>query len=137
MKIRSKITCAMVLICILSSVSILIVNYSISIRNLDKYMNENVEIRASNIANNVSQWLALEEKALYEIAHTLTYNNNFDPTYVENYLREKNDKNPNVYDYYISLSDNTMITGSGWQPSSDYIGTEREWYVEAVSNNKS
>lgn len=135
MKIKNKITLAMVLTCILSAVSILIVNYSISIRNLEDYMHENVQVIASNTAKDVGKWISLQENTLTEIAHTLVYNNNFERSYVENYLKEKNDQNSNVYDYYLSLYDNTVIAGSGWVAPSDYIGTEREWYVTAASND--
>lgn len=132
MSIKNKIIIAMISITILSVASVLAINYTMIIDNLEKYIYQNFYITASNIAKNISKEIILQKTYLDEIAHNLAYNNNFDKSYVENYLKEKSNRNSNVYDYYLSLIDNTVIAGSGWEPPSDYVATEREWYTAAT-----
>ena len=132
LSIKNKIIIAMISITILSVASVLAINYTMIIDNLEKYIYQNFYITASNIAKNISKEIILQKTYLDEIAHNLAYNNNFDKSYVENYLKEKSNRNSNVYDYYLSLIDNTVIAGSGWEPPSDYVATEREWYTAAT-----
>lgn len=131
MNIKNKITTAMILMCVLSIVFILAVNYTMTFSNLEKYIHENFYITVSTTAKNVGKEIVLQQTYLVETAHNLAYNNNFEPSYIENYLREKNHQNPMVYDYYLSLTDNTVISGSGWEKPSDFIATEKEWYTAA------
>lgn len=135
MSIKNKIIIAMISITILSVASVLAINYTMIIDNLEKYIYQNFYITASNIAKNISKEIILQKTYLDEIAHNLAYNNNFDKSYVENYLKEKNNRNSNVYDYYLSLTDNTVIAGSGWEPPGDYVATEREWYTAATAED--
>lgn len=135
MSIKNKIIIAMISITILSVASVLAINYTMIIDNLEKYIYQNFYITASNIAKNISKEIILQKTYLDEIAHNLAYNNNFDKSYVENYLKEKSNRNSNVYDYYLSLIDNTVIAGSGWEPPSDYVATEREWYTAATAED--
>ena len=135
LSIKNKIIIAMISITILSVASVLAINYTMIIDNLEKYIYQNFYITASNIAKNISKEIILQKTYLDEIAHNLAYNNNFDKSYVENYLKEKSNRNSNVYDYYLSLIDNTVIAGSGWEPPSDYVATEREWYTAATAED--
>lgn len=135
LSIKNKIIIAMISITILSVASVLAINYTMIIDNLEKYIYQNFYITASNIAKNISKEIILQKTYLDEIAHNLAYNNNFDKSYVENYLKEKNNRNSNVYDYYLSLTDNTVIAGSGWEPPGDYVATEREWYTAATAED--
>lgn len=135
MSIKNKIIIAMISITILSVASVLAINYTMIIDNLEKYIYQNFYITASNIAKNISKEIILQKTYLDEIAHNLAYNNNFDKSYVENYLKEKSNRNSNVYDYYLSLTDNTVIAGSGWEPPGDYVATEREWYTAATAED--
>lgn len=134
MKIKSKIVAAMVLICLIGILSMTLINYNLSIKSLEKEVNDKVQGVAGITAKELDKWMAVQKQSLEEIASSLVYNNNYDYDYVFGFLNGQIEKNEGN-EYYIGLNDGSLISGSGWIPPDDYITTERDWYIGAVDSN--
>lgn len=133
MKIRSKIVVAMVVICLISIFSMVLINYNLSIKSLENEIGERIQGVAANTAKELDKWMAVQKQSLEEIASSILYNDNYDYNYVFGFLNRQIKKNEGN-EYYIGLNDGSLISGSGWIPPDDYITTERDWYIGAVSN---
>lgn len=134
MKLKSKIILSSVLICIISILSIAIINYFISIKELEKETNTRAQLEAINIAKDINTWMALQIDSLEETLQGLLYYNNYEYDFVHKYFLEKNNLNEGN-EYFVAFSDKSFISGSGWMPDSNYDPTVRDWYVGAKSTN--
>lgn len=131
MKIKSKIILAMVVICIISILSMILINYNLSIKKLEDEINDRVQGIATSTAQEIDKWMAIQKQSLERIASSLVYNDNYDYEYVFRFLESQIEQN-NGNAYYMCLKDGTFIDGSGWIPGDDFIPTERDWYKDAV-----
>lgn len=131
MKIRTKIILFTVLICIISIISISLINYNVSIKGLEREVNSNTQGISTITAGEIDKWMALQKDSLDETLNSILYNNNYDYDYVYKFLESQSEKNEGNA-YYIGLSDKRFVSGTGWIPPAEYDITEREWYKEAI-----
>jgi methyl-accepting chemotaxis protein len=131
MKIRTKIILFTVLICIISIISISLINYNVSIKGLEKEVNSNTQGISTITAGEIDKWMALQKDSLDETLNSILYNNNYEYDYVYKFLESQSQKNEGNA-YYIGLSDKRFVSGTGWIPPAEYDITEREWYKEAI-----
>lgn len=134
MKLKNKIILFTVLVCIISVLSISIINYMVSIKRLESEVGEKVQLEATSIAKDIDKWMAIQKDSLYEVIESMIINNNFEYDFAYNYLKEASERNPGNL-YCMAFSDKYFIDGSGWIPESSYDPTSRDWYVEAVDTN--
>jgi len=134
MKLKSKLVLFSVLICMVSVLSISIINYFLSVRQLEAEINTNGQLETVNIAKDVDKWMALQKDSLEEVLHGFIYNNNYDHDVVKNYFVSKNQINPGN-GYYVAFSDKYFIDSADWIPGSDYDPTSRDWYIGAKGTN--
>ncbi|NOH15493.1 methyl-accepting chemotaxis protein [Clostridium cochlearium] len=134
MKLKNRVVMSTVLVCIVSVLSIFTINYMVSIKNLEKEVNEKVQLEATGIAKDINSWMSLQKDSLYEVEEGLKVVNNYKYDFAYNYLNKAIQRNPGN-EYYIAFSDKSLISGSGWIPDSSYDPTSREWYAGAVGND--
>jgi methyl-accepting chemotaxis protein len=134
MKLKGRIVVLSVLICIISVLSIVAVNYFISIQRLEREINTNIQLETVSIAKDSDKWMALQKDSLEEVLQGLIYSNNYDYDWIHNYFVGKNKINDGN-EYYVAFSDKSLIAGSGWVPDSSYDPTLRDWYIGAKETN--
>lgn len=134
MKLKGKIVLFTVLICIVSILSVSIINYRVSIKKLEEEVNGKVQLEAIGIAKDVDKWMALQKDSLYEVIESMAVSNNFEYDFAYNYLKEASERNAGNL-YCMSFTDKEFVDGSGWVPDSSYDPTSRDWYVEAIDND--
>ena len=134
MKIRSKVTLFSIIICLISILSISLINYFISIREIETEVNINNQSYANIVAKELDKWIALQKKSLTEMSNSLTYNENFEESYVKGYLLEQSKTNEGNT-YYLSLVDGEFIYGGDWVPDDNYDPTSRVWYKGALERD--
>lgn len=134
MKLKSKLILFTILICIISILSVSIINYVVAIDELKVEVDEKLEAEVIGIAKDIDKWMSLQKDSLYEIIENMVVMDNYEYDFAYNYLKEASSRNPGNA-YYIAFSDKTFISGSGWIPDSSYDATSREWYVNAIKNN--
>ncbi|MGN9165169.1 methyl-accepting chemotaxis protein [Tissierellaceae bacterium HCP3S3_D8] len=129
MKLRSKIILFTVLVCVISILSISLVNYRISIKRLETEVDDRIQYETISIAKDIDAWVGSEKKALSEIIEGMIVADNFEYEYGCNYMKEANKRNgENVY--YISFTDGLYLDADNFQP--DYDPTQRNWYIGAM-----
>lgn len=134
MKLRNKMILFTLLICIGSILAVSGINYIISIKNLEKEVNEKVQLEAESIAKDIDKWMALQKDSLFEVIESMVASNDFELEAGTEYLRVASERNPGNL-YCLSFSDKYFIDGSGWVPDSSYDPTSRDWYVEAINSD--
>lgn len=131
-KLKSKIILFTVLICIISILSISTINYVVSIKRLEKEVNEKVQIETMNIAKDIDKWMALQKNSLREVIEGMLVANNFEYDYGCNYLKNASERNPGNL-YFMSFSDQYYLEPTCFKPT--YDPTQRGWYVGAIKSD--
>lgn len=134
MKLKGKIVLSSVLICIVSILSIALINYVISIKKLETEINTRAQLETVSMAKDANTWIALQKDSLEEVLQGLIYYDNYEYDFVHKYFVEKNKINPGN-EYYVAFPDKSLIAGSGWIPDSSYDPTTRDWYIGAKATN--
>lgn len=134
MKLKGRLVTFSVLICIISILVIVGINYIISIQKLESEVNKNIQLETVNIAKDSDKWMALQKDSLEEVLQGLLYSNNYEYDYVHKYFVGKNKINDGN-EYFVAFSDRSLIAGSGWIPDSSYDATTRDWYVGAKESD--
>ncbi len=132
MKLKGKIILFSVLICIVSILSVSIINYELSIKKLEEEVNEKVQLEAMGISKYIDKWMALQKDSLYEIVESMVITNNFEYDFACNYLKEANKRNPGN-GYYLAFSDQYYLESTGFQPN--YDPTQRPWYIGGMETD--
>ena len=55
---------------------------------------------------------------------------------INNTFLDINNNDEDISEIYIGLSNGEFVTGSDWIPPDDYDPRQREWYIDALSKNK-
>lgn len=131
MKLKNKIISFTLVICIVSIVSMFIINYTSSIGQLKEELDQRVEYQTQSLSKELDSWLAVEKNSVEEIITSMIKTDSFEPEFAKNYLKEISEKNGDN-DYYISFSDGEYIHHI-YQPTSD--PTQRPWYKGAIEAN--
>ena len=82
-KLKSRLILFTVLICILSIVSVSLINYNISIKGLERDVNIQVGLEGKNITKDIDKWVGLQKKALDEVIENMVMGNNFEKEFTK------------------------------------------------------
>lgn len=132
MRLKNRIILLTVLVCIVSVISMAIINYNVSIKRLEVEVNEKVQLEAESISKDIDKWMALQKDNLYGIIEDLLIGQNFEKSYVENYLAKAIKRNPGN-SYYMTFLDGTYFSGTHWKPDSTYDASTQHWYYGAIN----
>ncbi|NLM04196.1 MAG: hypothetical protein GX214_04180 [Clostridiales bacterium] len=72
MKLKTRIILSTTLICIISILSITIINYNMSIKNLEKEVSNRSQLENILISKDIDKWAALQKDSLDEIMEGLS-----------------------------------------------------------------
>lgn len=129
MKLRNKIILFTTLLCIISILSISIINFNLSILKLEKEVNDKSQLITTSIAKDIDKWMSLQKDSLFEVMDGMLVTNNFEYNYASNYLKKATERNPGN-EYYMCFSDQYYLDSSEFKP--DYDPTQRGWYIGAM-----
>lgn len=132
MKLKNKVMVFAALICIISILSISMINYMVSIRKLEQEVNDKVQLKATNTSKDIDKWMALQKRSLSEIIDGMLVADNFEYEYACDYLKKATERNPGNF-YFISFEDQYYLQPERFKP--DYDPTQRDWYVGAMETD--
>ena len=132
MKLRNRIILFTLSICIVSILLISAINYTVSIKKLEKELNNKVNLEATNIAKDIDKWMAVQKQTLRETIENMVMGNDFEYDYGCDYLKAAADRNPGNH-YYIAFSDDYFLSSERFVPPSSSL--ERPFYIEASKSN--
>ena len=132
MKLKNKMILFTVLVCIVSVLSISIINDMVSIKKLEEEVNEKLQLEAMSITKDIDKWMGIQKKALGEIIESMIVGDNFEYEYGCDYIKQANKRNGNNI-YYISFSDQFYLEADRFQPT--YDPTQRGWYIGAMETD--
>ena len=72
MKLKTRIILSTTLICIISILSISVINYNMSIKNLEEEVNNKSQLENILISKDIDKWAALQKDSLDEIMEGLS-----------------------------------------------------------------
>ncbi|OLS02635.1 methyl-accepting chemotaxis protein [Tissierella creatinophila] len=127
MKLKNKIVLFTVLLCIVTIVSMSLINYGLSIRALEREVDEKTEIGIIVISKEFDKWLGKEKTNLGELIGGMTVANNFELKYARDYLAAAKERNDGT-NYYIYFTDGEFIHQN---VPEDYNPSEKDWYKNA------
>ena len=130
-KLKNRVVLLTTLVCIISILSISLINHQVAIKSLEDEVNHRVQLETDNISKDIDKWIAVEKTSLKEIIEGMLVANNFEYEYACDYLKDAAARNPGSH-YYMSFSDQYYIHPMRNQPASD--PTQRGWYLGAMSN---
>ena len=130
MKLKNRIILFTVLICIISIVSISLINYNLSIKTLEKEVNEKTRYGTIVVSNEVDKWIGEKKSALSEVIGGMVTVGDFELEYAREYLKQASERNDTTY--FISFADGQFIYDG---VPEDYDPSDKEWYTGA--NNTS
>ena len=124
-------TCSIVtiILIIISSAGYLISKSIIISESTDK----SIESLSKN-AGIIDCWLQNQGSILSTMASDIS-TLSFKDDELSLYLKNKMQNNSAINDYYVGFSDLKLSSGAGWVPDSDFVCTQREWYILAFQKN--
>lgn len=121
---------------IIPIVLVLIVSFFALARNMViKTSQEKLQAKAEVYTEQISSWTGQIFGELQVYQNTIEEGNFADDDAILSYLETTLDKNA-AYPYGLYMGDDSGIylDGSGWEPGSDWVLVERDWYVEGKEN---
>lgn len=123
--------------CICSILLATVISYKILSENIKEQTFEKLEEISNKHAAEIEGWFSTQARILDELYDEIIYRNNFDKVNLVEYFNYKNQKNPDIKEYYIAFPDNVLVRGVGiWEPDGDYNVAEREWYKKAIESDE-
>lgn len=96
--------------------------------------NETVVARLENCNNELTTWftskITITEFMVHEVIQREYYNNE---EQCFQFLVDCMEMDDDFYACYIGYADGSCIFSDGWEVPEDYIATQRDWYIEAVT----
>lgn len=103
---------------------------SLSARAIIKKQSEETVEKISSVGKEkINSWLKEQSILLESLVDELEIRNNYEN--LKTYLREKANKNPQIFAIYMAMENGSYIDSTDWIPPAEYIPTQREWYIEA------
>lgn len=131
--IKKKIVLIGCLICMISVFCTSLINYNAASYNIVKESVQRVQEASNKYAKEINGWFYAQGKIVEEMQNDLIFVGNFEEEYISEFLKYKQQSNPDVVEYYLVYSDSRFITTEGpWIPK--YNVQEKDWYEKATKN---
>lgn len=137
--LKGKFIIVVFTICMSCLLVVSVISYSLSYNLVKDKTNQSASEAVGKNASQLNNWFMEQGQVVHAIAQDIEINKDFSDQYLSNYLIQKFDRQKSqVLDYYIGFADQnrTMVCATGWIPPPDYDATTREWYNEALKQNK-
>ena len=138
LSLRQKYFISITMVCLVSLAIVSTVSYYISYQLVLSSTTSTLEMASKRYSNEIDAWLLSQLNDLNGIKEDVEINSAYysDDATLSRLLSYKLKKTQDqVLDYYIGFSDKRILSGTGWQPDSDYDCTKRDWYCDAISKN--
>ena len=106
-----------------------LLNYITVKKSVSKEVEDKAKLTSKQYSDEVKEWLNEEIGVLEEMSRTISVVNNFENSFIKNYLKKQGDEKGLTF--YMSLVNGTYIGSDDWIPDSDYNTLETEWYKSA------
>lgn len=127
MRLKNKIILFTVLLCIVSIVSMSLINYSLSIRALEREVDDKTTFGIRVVSKEFDKWIGKEKANLGELIGGMIVVDNFELQYARNYLAAAKERNDGS-SYYIYFGDGQFIHQN---VPEDYNPSDKDWYKNA------
>ena len=132
MKLKRKLILFTIAICIVSVLSIFIINYSIVIKKFEESINMYVDLQADDIAQDMDKWLDLQKNSLDSMLEVIIHNNNHEEFYMKDLMKKITSNNPDNF-YYVGYDNKETYLGADVNLPPGFDVTSRPWYIGAMS----
>ncbi len=132
MKLKSKLILFTIAICIVSVLSIFIINYSIAIKKFEESINMYVDLQADDIAQDMDKWLDMQKNSLDSMLEVIIHNNNHEEFYMKGLMKKITSNNPDNF-YYVGYDNKETYLGADVNLPPGFDVTSRPWYIGAMS----
>ena len=106
-----------------------LLNYITVKKSVSKEVEDKAKLTSKQYSDEVKEWLNEEIGVLEEMSRTISVVNNFENSFIKNYLKKQGDEKGLTF--YMSLVNGTYIGSDDWIPDSGYNTLETEWYKSA------
>lgn len=106
-----------------------LLNYITVKKSVSKEVEDKAKLTSKQYSDEVKEWLNEEIGVLEEMSRTISVVNNFENSFIKNYLKKQGDEKGLTF--YMSLVNGTYIGSDDWIPDSNYNTLETEWYKSA------
>lgn len=137
--LKGKFIVVVFTICLSCLLVVSVISYCLSYNLVKDKTNQSASEAVGKNASQLNNWFMEQGQVVHAIAQDIEINKDFSDQYLSNYLIQKFDRQKSqVLDYYIGFADKnrTMVCATGWIPPPDYDATTREWYREALKQNR-
>ncbi|WP_234121861.1 methyl-accepting chemotaxis protein [Clostridium hydrogenum] len=135
-KLRTKL---IIYMCSLSAAVLIIlslISYYVAHDIIFKSYTDKMRTTSEKYGEFINGWLDGQAKSFDEFVYGIENSKDMDNTELIAYMGKKLKANPNISDIYVGLINGKLLDGSGWTPPSDYDATKRDWYKNAIDENK-
>lgn len=135
LSLKQKYFISITLVCLISLAIVSTVSYLISYQLVLDSTTSKLEIASQRYSTEIDAWLKSQIHDLDNIKTDIEFNPGYyDDAQISAMLSHKLEKTDGqVLDYYIGFHDNHLLSGTGWEPDSDYDCTQRPWFKQAIN----
>ena len=137
MKIKSisnKIIIFVSLIILASTLIISIIFSYISIKSLKEQTLQNFRSQLDLAADDVEAYIGNLESLVLGVSDAILTQEEFDEEFIQEFLVATYARYDKLGDFYVGFADNRAYFGTRWEPDSDWVATQRGWYIAAAQN---
>ena len=95
-----------------------LLNYITVKKSVSKEVEDKAKLTSKQYSDEVKEWLNEEIGVLEEMSRTISVVNNFENSFIKNYLKKQGDEKGLTF--YMSLVNGTYIGSDDWIPDSNY-----------------
>ncbi len=136
--LKAKITITTIILITVAVVISAIIGSIVIAKSSEKHITEKTQMSVSDFSNQINAWLEQEKQKISDIGDFIRYNK-YDTENREelfNFLVSRAEKLPEIYALYLGCPDNYASFSDGWIPDTDYIITDRQWYLDSVASEE-
>lgn len=133
MSLRRKTIFFTVLLCLISVISVSLVNYQITTKELSRTLNDKMLLKTKNVSLAIDKWAGIEKAELLQLANILDSTKDWSYENILSILQASKHEDSNLI-YYLTLEDNTYFDSGEFVPN--YNPSERPWYTDAVDKKE-
>ncbi len=133
--IKTKYLLAGISICLVSLLLISAASYYVSYKITAEQLNLRVQATGGKNAAELDLWFRQFGQVVEDLASDIEALDNYDPDHLSKLLSAKaNRYNAEVFDFYMGLADNHLVSGISWTPPAGYDCRNRNWYTQAADS---
>lgn len=134
--IKGKLISIIIPVVIISVIALLLITFQVSERIIVDYGSQIVQSATATSASQIETWAQEALSYLNEVKNTLETVDFTEETEMDYLLTTVNKNQSYPVGLYIGNEEGEYIDSSGWEPPSDYVVTDRDWYKEGLQHDQ-